>query len=1210
MIENLRLDNDAAHNSDGLLAQGYNGNFIGLANPEFNNFTNSTASNSLYSTDGSTAAPAITGTNGGYRFPRYNNTNTTTRASNPAGNNAAMYSYGNYYTWPAAIADTGLYTVSSNNLSITATSLCPAGWSLPKGGDDNNTPNNDFRTLTVALTGSQPNDTWSANRSRYYDINDGTQGTDASKDIRNYPNNYLYSGRIITATIEARGGTGNYWSSTVAQTTTSYSLHFTNNNVSPGTVVHDRDNGRNIRCIANTSETFTLSYDANSGAGAPSSQSTTANGITTFTVSNTTPARSGYTFAGWTDDKGNEVQPGGTFTSKDPNTTLYAIWTNNSCNPTATTIGTGNTTTDAVCLQDVKPGMKSSLPTADSSSGTYSLIDARDGQSYTVAKLADGELWLTKNLNYGSGSDVTLTPYDTDLTSGTIFVLLAADTTSYTATTNLAKVRLTNNSGTSDNGVYYSWAAAVANTNSISTNPTTSICPKNWDLPTSAQYTNLKNSASYSSSNLTTAAPSTFLATGGFTNGATFYGATNYGHYWTSASTSSTVAYYARLTTSDIIVGSSTGTSTTAGGNKYYRKNIRCIASNGTATINYNGNGTAEHPVTGTTASQENAEINSANTQANGFTRTGWAFSGWNTAADGTGTSIAASAAISNLNPTPGSTITLYAQWLPQYTITYVNNCQTYASANSACTNAVSSTTDSSQKINLTNNPSTGTETSTLAAYNKWTLTGWKIKGWSTVADNSDNTNTEYGVGTTYTVPAGSSVGSGITLYAHWVPVYSIQYDGNGASNPNGMGTTNASTGVKSVTQTNVGEGDPVTLLASNFKRAGYGFAGWSTNPNATVTSGDKIYGPMETISAPAYPTNGTNIITMYAVWVPAEKSDPSDPSSSPLYLQDFTASNCNALTSASFNTTTGEITPGSVIALTDKRDDEVYTIAKLADDNCWMIENLRLEHEGTVGNNKNDTSVTNQSLSQGYGGTTGTYGNFVGLATSESANFSNVTTSNSIYKSSAASPTDTYDGNGRLEDIGTSNYPAYRFPRYNSNNTQSLIDSTTYTQNYANASSPSVSGTFPGSDLYSYGNYYNWAAAMANTNYYTGSSTSEAAGTSICPSNWHLPSSGATTKEYGVLSQRYGGTGGVQSGTGTGDTMSNRFRSFPNNFLYSGYFDDSSARSRSARGDYWSRSANSYNQSCRLYLGSTSLEPSYCTVKYDGFSVRCLIGS
>ena len=953
-----------------------------------------------------------------------------------------------------------------------------------------------------------------------------------------------------------------------------------------------------------------------------------------------------WTFWGWntqidgTGDWYKDKEPVNNLTNAGSTITLYAQWKQATLADMTAAPATQPTDPKQIGhneMQDMTPEICWNSPiTTAVNAPAATLLDYRgkvttgenpeQPEQYTVSKLADGLCWMTRNLNLGRASGglnnngtITLTSDDTDLAANTTFTLPASTTTSNTTNT-AATIRTTNNSGNNNNGTYYSWAAAVANTTSISTNPTTSICPKNWDLPTDTMYTNLSSKSAYTSSNPTTAQPSSFLTNGGFTQGSSFYN-NSYSFFWTNRSSGTTVAYGARVNGTAMAVDASTGTSSSSyGGNKYYRKNIRCVASNGTATINYDGNGTTEHPVTGTTASQENVEINSTNTQANGFTRTGWAFNGWNTAADGSGTAIAASTAITNLSPAPSSTITLYAQWIPQYTITYVNNCQTYASANASCTTTISDGT-SEQKINLTNNPSTGTETGTLAAYNKWTLTGWKIKGWSTVADNSDNTNTEYGVGKTYTVPSGSSVGDGITLYAHWVPVYSIQYDGNNADNPNGMGTTNTTTGVKSVKQTNVGEGDPVILLASNFKKSGYGFAGWSTNPNATVTSGDKIYGPMETISAPAYPTNGTNIITMYAVWVPAEKSDPSDPSSSPLYLQDFTASDCSALTSTSFNTTTGEITPGSVIALTDKRDDEVYTIAKLADDKCWMIENLRLEHEGTVGNNKNDTSVTNQSLSQGYGGTTGTYGNFVGLANPESTNFYNSTTSNSIYKSSLASPTDTYNpSTGTLEDIGNSNYPGYRFPRYNNSNISSALQSPTFTENYANAASPSTSGTYKKSTVSSYGNYYTWAAAMANTTYYssaTGTSGSESAGTSICPTNWTLPTSGTTAKDFGILSQRYGGTGSSQSGISqSGDIMSNRFRSFPNNFIFSG-FSSSSDGDRSSFGYYWSKSASSSTLSYNLYFHPSGLRPSssnlvgnYADNKYGGFSVRCLIGS
>ena len=835
-------------------------------------------------------------------------------------------------------------------------------------------------------------------------------------------------------------------------------------------------------------------------------------------------------------------------------------------------------------------------------------------EQYTVSKLADGLCWMTTNLNLGrsTGGDnndgtITLTSDDTDLADNTTFTLPAGDTTSYTTTTNLAKIRLTNNNNSSDNGAYYTWAAAVANTTSTSSNPTTSICPKNWDLPTGNHFTNLNTKSSYSSNNQTTAAPSSFLVDGGFTDGVNFY-QTSYSYYWSNYSYDTSRAYGVRINSSSISSSSSTGT--TYGGEKYYRKNLRCVASQGTITINYDGNGTTEYPVTGSVATQTNIEINTTYTQSNGFARTGWHFNSWNTAPDGTGTTIATGASLATLNLEPGETITLYAQWLPQYTITYINNCKTYTDANSACTDSISNGT-SSQKINLANDPSTGTETSTLAAYDQWTLTGWKIKGWSTVADNSDNTNTEYKVKTTYTAPSGSTVGSGITLYAHWVPVYSIQYDGNGADNPNGMGTADATTGIKSVIQTNIGEGDPVLLLANNFKKANNGFAGWSTDPDAWTHFADNnntndpvIYGTMETIDAPAYPTNGTNIATMYAVWVPAKK----DGSNNPIYLQDWNG--CPSLTSTTFNRTTGKIkaTKDSIIALTDKRDNEVYTIAKLADGRCWMVENLRLEHEGTVGNNINDSSVTNENLSQGYGKYSGSgtnYGNFTGLAEAESANFTDTATvANTLYSTTA-------DGNKNV--INTANSPAYRFPRYNNSNTKNLIDNPSYTQDYTRTSSPTntpSSDYYQTQNVYSYGNYYTWAAAMANTNYYISPTTSEEAGTSICPSGWHLPSSNGADKEFATLSKGYGGNGGNQNSSSNGGIMNNRFRSFPNNFVYSGYWSVSAAYKRGQNNaHYWSRSTRDNSRSYNLYLSATQLYPSNdYDAKNTGFSVRCLV--
>lgn len=74
--------------------------------------------------------------------------------------------------------------------------------------------------------------------------------------------------------------------------------------------------------------------------------------------------------------------------------------------------------------------------------------------------------------------------------------------------------------------------------------------------------------------------------------------------------------------------------------------------------------------------------------------------------------------------------------------------------------------------------------------------------------------------------------------------------------------------------------------------------------------------------------------------------------------MAELCGTGANALIQAS---TDGTANLSSVSALTDQRDDQTYAIAKLADGNCWMIENLRLDTEATRG-------ATNEALAQGYG--------------------------------------------------------------------------------------------------------------------------------------------------------------------------------------------------------------------------------------------------
>ena len=81
-------------------------------------------------------------------------------------------------------------------------------------------------------------------------------------------------------------------------------------------------------------KTITLSYNANNGSGAPSSQSQIIYNATTsykFTISSTKPTRTGYTFLGWSTSStatSSSYSSGGSITLSSSDT-LYAVWSKN-----------------------------------------------------------------------------------------------------------------------------------------------------------------------------------------------------------------------------------------------------------------------------------------------------------------------------------------------------------------------------------------------------------------------------------------------------------------------------------------------------------------------------------------------------------------------------------------------------------------------------------------------------------------------------------------------------------------------------------------------------------------------------------------------------------------------------------------------------------------------------------------------------------------
>ena len=460
-------------------------------------------------------------------------------------------------------------------------------------------------------------------------------------------------------------------------------------------------------------------------------------------------------------------------------------------------------------------------------------------------------------------------------------------------------------------------------------------------------------------------------------------------------------------------------------------------------------------------------------------------------------------------------------------------------------------------------------------------------------------------------------------LQANDCPANSICYAPNAPNligDMSSIGTISASskagkqTKTDSSNSTDISSNGEAVLIAPNFKREGYGFAGWSTEWDATTATNPTIYGPNETITVPDVSSHG---LILYPVWIASAGN-----------LQGTNGqgwTGCSSLTHATYDSTNNKMvaTLSSITALTDTRDGNVYAIARLADGKCWMIENLRLNAENSRG-------ADNIAKAQGYGQST-TYGSFIGLADSvdyfESttpSTINEVITPNSIYYAETQSGTATVD-------IIRNYYVESRLPQYNNNNTNMATNATnsgntTLVDNY--------NGTSNNTRWFGYGNYYNWPAAMASTKYYTyyynveniEQYDSDAAGTSICPKGWKLPLGVASTGTingllqdeasdsnnrvggFSYLDRKMGGTGENQSND-AGIAQSKKWRSFPNNFVHSGYVLGSVFRNRSTRGIYISSSASSYKTyNCLSLNNDNTTNPGTCsTNKRTGQSVRCV---
>jgi uncharacterized repeat protein (TIGR02543 family) len=209
-----------------------------------------------------------------------------------------------------------------------------------------------------------------------------------------------------------------------------------------------------------------------------------------------------------------------------------------------------------------------------------------------------------------------------------------------------------------------------------------------------------------------------------------------------------------------------------------------------TYTVIYDGNGNTDGaaPSDANSPYETGATVTALDNTGN-LEKTGHAFDGWNTRADGSGTGYAANATFTITGDT-----TLYAKWVgTTYTVTY--------------------DTDGGNPASQTRTVNDGASVGASYMPDEPTRSGYIFAGWYTGAN---------GAGTQFT--ADTTVDGDIRVYAKWTTTYTVTYDANGGSPASLTRPVN----------------DGASVGASNMPddptRSGHTFGGWYTGTNGAGT--------------------------------------------------------------------------------------------------------------------------------------------------------------------------------------------------------------------------------------------------------------------------------------------------------------------------------------------------------------------------------------
>jgi uncharacterized repeat protein (TIGR02543 family) len=568
-----------------------------------------------------------------------------------------------------------------------------------------------------------------------------------------------------------------------------------------------------ISAIDTASANIKVTYDGNgsSGGSTPTDATNYKSGMLVTTRGNTgNLAKTGYTFAGWNgkaDGNGTNYAPGDTFSIGANSITLYAKWTINQYS----IIYKGNSSTAGT--PPVKASFDYNSTATISDKGTL----ARTGYTFIG--------WNTNEEGTG-----------TDYTAGQTFKMGASDITLYAKWTTKPVSTITYNgnghtggNAPLDSSKYISGATITVLGNTGNLIKTGSIF-KGWNTKGDGSGTDYQAGSTFSmgDSNVTLYAKWALVFAVIYNGNANTGGSAPIDtNKYESGATVTVLGNSGNLVkTGNSFAGWNTkndgsGTNYNAGETFAMSSKPESLYTKWTTKPTYSITYFGNNNTGGTAPATVNCDLGFQVTIADkgSLVKTGYAFTGWNSLADGSGKAYVAGAKVTmdTIN------IALYAQWTANtYAVKYKGNGSTGGVV-----------PDSTKHLY-------GAQV-TVAAAGLLVKTGYSFMGWNT---DSLGNGIDYTPGATLTIGEAN-----VTLYARWTKnKYKISYDGNGSNFGN-------------VPAEAMYDYETAVIIQSqgSLSRTGYTFCGWNTKNDGSGT---------------AYTVNaslivGAENIILYAQWTP-----------------------------------------------------------------------------------------------------------------------------------------------------------------------------------------------------------------------------------------------------------------------------------------------------------------------------------------------------